>query len=136
MVLVDLESTPGHDSAATLKDEGFEVAARAVDISDESQAKALMAFTRDLFGRLDILDNNAAYHGDVNDGDVLSMTVELWDKIMSVNARGAMLMCRSEEHTSELQSLMRISYAVFCLKKTQYKPKTQYNKSHSNTKNK
>src|SRR3546814_6535615 len=27
---------------------------------------------------------------------------------------------RSEEHTSELQSLMRISYAVFCLKKTKY----------------
>src|SRR3546814_4002108 len=27
-------------------------------------------------------------------------------------------MTRSEEHTSELQSLMRISYAVFCLKKT------------------
>src|SRR3546814_1363047 len=32
---------------------------------------------------------------------------------------------RSEEHTSELQSLMRISYAVFCLKKTQsYTPNT------------
>src|SRR3546814_5650518 len=28
------------------------------------------------------------------------------------------IMPRSEEHTSELQSLMRISYAVFCLKKT------------------
>src|SRR3546814_3740877 len=28
---------------------------------------------------------------------------------------------RSEEHTSELQSLMRISYAVFCLKKKRYK---------------
>src|SRR3546814_3065667 len=28
---------------------------------------------------------------------------------------------RSEEHTSELQSLMRISYAVFCLKKKTYK---------------
>src|SRR3546814_1834606 len=28
-----------------------------------------------------------------------------------------MLIARSEEHTSELQSLMRISYAVFCLKK-------------------
>src|SRR3546814_2433028 len=27
------------------------------------------------------------------------------------------LLCRSEEHTSELQSLMRISYATFCLKK-------------------
>src|SRR3546814_1711723 len=30
---------------------------------------------------------------------------------------GAIVMCRSEEHTSELQSLMRISYAVFCLEK-------------------
>src|SRR3546814_7839545 len=29
---------------------------------------------------------------------------------------------RSEEHTSELQSLMRISYAVFCLKKNKLKP--------------
>src|SRR3546814_3211408 len=33
---------------------------------------------------------------------------------------------RSEEHTSELQSLMRISYAVFCLKKKKYKEYTQY----------
>src|SRR3546814_1254082 len=31
---------------------------------------------------------------------------------------------RSEEHTSELQSLMRISYAVFCLKKNIYLPGT------------
>src|SRR3546814_2138077 len=30
---------------------------------------------------------------------------------------------RSEEHTSELQSLMRISYAVFCLKKKKYSNK-------------
>src|SRR3546814_3145770 len=30
----------------------------------------------------------------------------------------AWILGRSEEHTSELQSLMRISYAVFCLKKT------------------
>src|SRR3546814_10476153 len=32
---------------------------------------------------------------------------------------------RSEEHTSELQSLMRISYAVFCLKKKKIKSKTE-----------
>src|SRR3546814_9792486 len=31
---------------------------------------------------------------------------------------------RSEEHTSELQSLMRISYAVFCLKKNKQQPIT------------
>src|SRR3546814_2055230 len=33
---------------------------------------------------------------------------------------------RSEEHTSELQSLMRISYAVFCLKKKKIKTNKQY----------
>src|SRR3546814_10755823 len=42
---------------------------------------------------------------------------------------------RSEEHTSELQSLMRISYAVFCLKKKKktkntYYTDTSYNKIH------
>src|SRR3546814_10892875 len=36
--------------------------------------------------------------------------------------------CRSEEHTSELQSLMRISYAVFCLKKKNIN-KTQHHQS-------
>src|SRR3546814_9466572 len=37
---------------------------------------------------------------------------------------------RSEEHTSELQSLMRISYAVFCLKK---KNKPYYQQQHHTT---
>src|SRR3546814_6568848 len=35
---------------------------------------------------------------------------------------------RSEEHTSELQSLMRTSYAVFCLKKKKHHEKTLYKK--------
>src|SRR3546814_6739490 len=46
---------------------------------------------------------------------------------------------RSEEHTSELQSLMRISYAVFCLKKKQKTHTTtnEYKSQHikQNTKN-
>src|SRR3546814_2334606 len=36
-------------------------------------------------------------------------------------------MLRSEEQTSELQSLMRISYAVYCLKKNTYNDNTQNN---------
>src|SRR3546814_6744263 len=45
------------------------------------------------------------------------------------SAPGARRQTRSEEHTSELQSLMRISYAVFCLKKKKYK-NTQMTKHH------
>src|SRR3546814_9833487 len=41
--------------------------------------------------------------------------VGTWEK--AARAAGLKFGVRSEEHTSELQSLMRISYAVFCLKK-------------------
>src|SRR3546814_1482296 len=44
-------------------------------------------------------------------GLMLSLQNSLWAKRVYVRFK------RSEEHTSELQSLMRISYAVFCLKK-------------------
>src|SRR3546814_8965665 len=51
-------------------------------------------------------------------------TVTYFSTIRDVNTADAwgtslnyMMGTRSEEHTSELQSLMRISYAVFCLKK-------------------
>src|SRR3546814_7204608 len=46
------------------------------------------------------------------------------------------ILLRSEEHTSELQSLMRISYAVFCLKKKKKKisiHKKKYNREKNNT---
>src|SRR3546814_5292521 len=43
------------------------------------------------------------------------------------------LATRSEEHTSELQSLMRISYAVFCLKKKKHKKTTQTQQLHYQT---
>src|SRR3546814_10832221 len=40
---------------------------------------------------------------------------------------------RSEEHTSELQSLMRISYAVFCLKKKKKQSKRTKHETKQNT---
>src|SRR3546814_3232025 len=42
-------------------------------------------------------------------------------KLATLREASAELSRRSEEHTSELQSLMRISYAVFCLKKKKSK---------------
>src|SRR3546814_3424883 len=44
-------------------------------------------------------------------------------------AAGSTASGRSEEHTSELQSLMRISYAVFCLKKKRNKHHERHTKS-------
>src|SRR3546814_5054518 len=50
-------------------------------------------------------------------GDRLRERAELAAQGMASFVQGAARTMRSEEHTSELQSLMRISYAVFCLKK-------------------
>src|SRR3546814_9881986 len=49
--------------------------------------------------------------------DVLMRFVSRSVRTGFVNALAILIFSRSEEHTSELQSLMRISYAVFCLKK-------------------
>src|SRR3546814_2675276 len=43
---------------------------------------------------------------------------EVFDRVHDLASFTSPPLTRSEEHTSELQSLMRISYAVFCLKKT------------------
>src|SRR3546814_8244470 len=47
-------------------------------------------------------------------GSCVPILQELIDERLTASGRAVV---RSEEHTSELQSLMRISYAVFCLKK-------------------
>src|SRR3546814_9404567 len=55
-------------------------------------------------------------HDGMIDGDVGRSEIGL-----AVEAQEIPVLFRSEEHTSELQSLMRISYAVFCLKKKKIK---------------
>src|SRR3546814_1059124 len=56
----------------------------------------------------------------------------LVDSLMAENTFWAASRSRSEEHTSELQSLMRISYAVFCLKKKRITNEHTYNRQHHN----
>src|SRR3546814_9577888 len=50
-------------------------------------------------------------------------TAQQMDALAAQLANARKPIARSEEHTSELQSLMRISYAVFCLKKKKYQKK-------------
>src|SRR3546814_6916390 len=52
-----------------------------------------------------------------------------WPLCLSADGRSRSVADRSEEHTSELQSLMRISYAVFCLK-TKKTKKRKINKTN------
>src|SRR3546814_3505562 len=58
-------------------------------------------------------------------GEIVSVDGRYGIQVAEVVAPARGLEGRSEEHTSELQSLMRISYAVFCLKK---KKKTRHSR--------
>src|SRR3546814_1487050 len=68
--------------------------------------------------------------------DAARLTVEALPLLRNISANGPRLhelterLVRSEEHTSELQSLMRISYAVFCVKN---KKETQEMKNNTPT---
>src|SRR3546814_4903044 len=52
-----------------------------------------------------------------------------------VHVQATVIVGRSEEHTSELQSLMRISYAVLCLKKKTVTNYNTYNQFYQTTDN-
>src|SRR3546814_3848738 len=54
--------------------------------------------------------------GSLTDQELLALCHKAYGRF----AHAAVTPLRSEEHTSELQSLMRISYAVFCLKKKKH----------------
>src|SRR3546814_5995113 len=54
------------------------------------------------------------------DATLKLLHVEMWAAWLGREAIGRCVGHRSEEHTSELQSLMRISYAVFCLNKKKH----------------
>src|SRR3546814_2155033 len=72
----------------------------------------------------------ASYH--IDDPEEFYSGNDRWDVARDPGTAGA-AEGRSEEHTSELQSLMRISYAVFCLKKKKKNNKNYNIESKINT---
>src|SRR3546814_3533421 len=88
--------------------------ALAVGISREDQAVGLPGLVGDRLELLRLVAIGLPFHGEALVG--IDRPV-LGRQVADMAVRGEDPI-RSEEHTSELQSLMRISYAVFCLNKT------------------
>src|SRR3546814_19414454 len=77
-------------------------------------------------GQVDALDRTARFGVGGMAGEEQAARLDPFEPAIVADIGGA-VGTRSEEHTSELQSLMRISYAVFCLKKKKHK-KQQHKK--------
>src|SRR3546814_4103957 len=97
---------------------------RAVMLADD-QHRFLADFGADIVARLLDVVRTAADQPDLRPDP---LPLQLHERFAGISFGGddvvaQLRVFRSEEHTSELQSLMRISYAVFCLKKKQYNKK-------------
>lgn len=85
-------STPALEQLAEqLRATGRRVLVHPADISVEHEVVGLVAATVAALGRLDVMVANA---GIVHVGSLLEVTVEQWDRVMAVNARGAFLCYR------------------------------------------
>jgi len=78
-----------------IRDAGGTAITMSCDVSDEQSVKAMVAETVKQFGTVDILINNAAYFMTVWKGPFWEMTVEEFDKAMTVNVRGSWLCAKA-----------------------------------------
>lgn len=95
--VLDISAAAAKTVASTIRARGGTAMALTCDVSEAKQVEAAVAELVASFGRVDVLHSNAAaldaptYGRDL---DLTDMDVEVWDRTMAVNLRGAMLMVK------------------------------------------
>ena len=93
VVVVDFDEAAGRETTDSVQDAGGEASFVRADVSDEADARAMVAHTVDRFGRLDVLYNNAGVMPE-EDHSVIDTDVSTWDRVMAINVRGVFLACK------------------------------------------
>lgn len=87
-----------HDRIAGLSAAGYDVKGRAADLTDQAQVVELVAWAESLWGRIDVLVNNAgmAIQGDPEPfSEVASMSLDVWNTSIARNLTTAFLLTRA-----------------------------------------
>ncbi|GAA4491468.1 glucose 1-dehydrogenase [Rhodococcus olei] len=95
VMVTDIDTNGAHALATQLSDKygADSVSAHIADIRSESDIERLVAATLSTFGTVDTVINNAGVFP-VDDGAVADIDIEVWDDVMAVNVRGAMLLTK------------------------------------------
>ena len=95
VVVADVDAVGARALEERINTEAGETVVRAVetDIRSEEQVQRLVAETVGTFGRLDAVANNAGIFPG-GDGPVGELAIDVWDDVMAVNVRGAMLLTK------------------------------------------
>ncbi len=95
VAVVDVRGDAAAKVASAIRNEGDDAEPFTADLISETEIVALVEAVMKRFGRIDLLHNNAVANGVIDkDGDLLSLTVDVWDKMFAVNARAPMLLSR------------------------------------------
>jgi 3-oxoacyl-[acyl-carrier protein] reductase len=95
LLLPDISLERAAATVAEIKAKGGTASAMLADISSEKDTQKMAAEVQKLYGRADILLNNAAIYYGVQTKDWDAWPVEEWDRMFEVNVRGTWLCCRA-----------------------------------------
>lgn len=85
VVISDLSMSSGEESAKQLQEKGYEAVFIPCDISKRDQVNELFSKTKEHFGTIDVLVNNAGIN---RDGMLHKLTDDDWDKVIDINLKG------------------------------------------------
>jgi len=88
--VADVDRAAAEETVAQCAGDAFAI---AVDVADEEQVATMMRATAERFGGIDVLYNNAGI-SPADDASVLDTSVEAWQRVQDVNAKGVFLCCK------------------------------------------
>ncbi len=92
VMIADVNMEAAQATAARLAALGRKVSATRADVSQVTDARAMVAKTVETFGRLDILVNNAGVYPF---SPALEMTEEQWDRVLDINLKGSFFVAQA-----------------------------------------
>lgn len=105
LVIHDVVEEMAVQTAAELKEKGFDTLAVASDVSDSAAVEETVSKILEHYGRLDILVNNA---GVTRDTLIMRMKEEDWDLVIRINLKGAFLCTKAASRSMMKQKSGRI----------------------------
>lgn len=93
IVVTDVNDEAGQETADMITAEGGEAFYLHADVSKAADCEAMVAFTEEKFGKLNVMFNNAGImHSD--DDNAVTTEESIWDLTMNINAKGVFLGCK------------------------------------------
>lgn len=123
VVVADLNGARAADVVAEITAAGGRALASQVDVSNKVAVDKMVADTVSAFGRLDVLINNAAIFSTLTMKPFEDISVEEWDQVHAVNARGVFLCCQAaarEMKKNRYGKIINISSSVVVTGRANY----------------